>query len=121
MIVGLGIHGYSSWRNRCRIAKAGSTIAKIELALERYKTDDGLYPNYSGNLNSSDAGDNKITKTLIDYVDFKTDNPFEDLEKYGLTLRSAQNIKLNMNLMIDQETVFSKNPSLKSCIEHYLL
>ena len=30
------------------------------------------------------------------YVDFTTDNPFEALEKYGLSIRAAQKIKLNV-------------------------
>jgi general secretion pathway protein G len=52
-LIGIGIPAYNSWINRNRIADAESTITKIEMALEMYKTDIGYYPQNAGNLNAS--------------------------------------------------------------------
>lgn len=51
LLIGIGVPAYDSWRNRARIAKARSMISAIELALERYKTDNGVYPNDGDDLN----------------------------------------------------------------------
>lgn len=51
-IVGIGIPAYNSWRNRGKTARAKAVIQQIEMALEMYKTDNGVYPNNSGNLNT---------------------------------------------------------------------
>lgn len=47
-IVGIGIPAYKSLRNRGKIAKAKAVIAKLEMAVEMYKTDNAEYP---GTLN----------------------------------------------------------------------
>jgi len=69
-MVGLGIPAYNSWRNRSGIARAKATIAKIELALERYKADNGAYPFYAEELNNPVLGGPKITNILGDYMTF---------------------------------------------------
>lgn len=43
-IIGIGLPAYNSFRNRGKIAKAKAVIAKLEMALEMYKTDFGEYP-----------------------------------------------------------------------------
>lgn len=55
MLAGIGIPAYISWQNRGKIAEASATIAKIEMALEMYKTDNGSYPQKAGvdNLNAN--------------------------------------------------------------------
>lgn len=58
VILGIGVPTYNSWRNRSRIAKAKADIAKLELALEMYKTDFGVYPaDNLGDLITAAAGD----------------------------------------------------------------
>lgn len=50
-LIGIGIPAYNSWRNRGQIARAKAVIQQIEIALEMYRSDNGVYPNNSGNLN----------------------------------------------------------------------
>jgi type II secretory pathway pseudopilin PulG len=63
-LIAIGIPSYNSWINRNRIADAESTIAKIEMALEMYKTDIGNYPQCAGNLNLNANG--ILKQALID-------------------------------------------------------
>jgi len=54
VLIGIGIPAYNSWVSRGKIAEANAVIAKIEMALELYKTDFGSYPQKtsSSNLNA---------------------------------------------------------------------
>lgn len=69
IIIGIGFPAYNSQRNRATIAKARATIAMIELALERYRTDNGVYPP-SEELNNS----GQLRTYLEDYMDFNEDD-----------------------------------------------
>lgn len=66
ILIGIGIPAYNSWRNRAQIARARATIDKIEMALEMYKSDNGVYPQQSTNLNTAGA----LTGYLAQYIEF---------------------------------------------------
>lgn len=73
IIIGMGIPAYNSFKERSKIAETESTIAKIEMAMEMYKTDNGSYPQKtaSNDLNA----DGLIKRYFIDpqrpYMKFK--------------------------------------------------
>ena len=71
IIMVAGIPAYNSWMNRSGIARAKATIAKIELALEKYKADNGAYPDHFGELNNPVTPDNwRVTTCLANYMTF---------------------------------------------------
>lgn len=69
ILISIGVPAYSSWRNRSRVAKARAVISKLEMALERYKTDFGVYPG-TGNLNKLVTPDDPSFGPYIDSRDF---------------------------------------------------
>lgn len=78
VIGGLTYHDYQKWA-----AVSGSEGMRLKL----------FAPDAIGKR--IDPGKTYESKDRF-YVDFITDNPFEALERYGLAVRSAQKIKLNM-------------------------
>lgn len=69
IIISIGIPAYNSWRDRAKIAKAKAAINKIEMALEMYKTDNGVYPDYSGNLNNG-----QLISYLGEYLELRKED-----------------------------------------------
>lgn len=74
VIIGIGVPAYNSQRDRSRIAKARATIAMVELALERYRSDNGVYPPTEELNNSGQLG-----TYLEDYMDFNEDDMSGDV------------------------------------------
>jgi len=72
ILLGIGVPAYNSWRQRAKIAKARATIAKIEMALEMYKTDAGQYPPKGEDLNN--PADPVLKQYLSSYMNFKKEN-----------------------------------------------
>lgn len=68
-LIGIGVPAYNSWRNRSETAKAKAVIQQLEMALEMYKTENGVYPQQRTDLNSSGA----LTGYLAQYMKFDPD------------------------------------------------
>ena len=69
VIVGIGARAYYSWRERAEIAKTRATVVKIEMALEMYKSDYGVYPPEGAELNN--PTNPKLKIFLSGYMNFK--------------------------------------------------
>lgn len=72
-IISIGVPAYSSWRNRSRITKARADIAKLEMALEMYKTDFGVYP-ATGQLNDLKVQETAGFGPYIDNKEYDLNN-----------------------------------------------
>lgn len=84
-IMGIGVPAYNSWRNRGKIAKARATIAKLEMALEMYKTDFGEYP---GSLGRLKAAESSGKGPYIDSKEYRSGNfydPWNSIYDYEKT------------------------------------
>ena len=80
IIMGLGIAAYLSGAGRSKKASAKSMVAAIELALERYRGENGAYPNYNDDLNSGWAGG--LQSLDPNYIEFRQ----RDVDGGGLVI-----------------------------------